>query len=378
MTQVVIVGGGAIGASIAYHLAKQGMRDVVLLEKENALAMGSTGRSVGGIRHQFSTATNIRLSLGSVAKFKRFNAEVGPADFHWVGYLFLLDNETDLADFRRNVALQQSLGVPASLLSPLEAREQVPQLNVDDIVAATLCPADGFGDPSAIALGYAGAARKMGVKIETGVEVTGIGVEHGRVTNVQTTHGHLDAEWIVDAAGPYSATVAWLAGVELPIVPLRRQVFVTEPFEQMPREFPMTIDFGSSFYFRREGPGVLIGMTDKHEPPGFKTHWDAKWRDQVIDQAVRRVPVLENAAVARGWGGLYDTTPDANPIIGAVPEVANFLVATGFSGHGFMHSPMTGQIVAEMICGQEPAIDVSELSVMRFRHGTLEAEKNVI
>ena len=216
------------------------------------------------------------------------------------------------------------------------------------------------------------------MKIETGVEVTGIGVEHGRVTNVQTTHGRLDAEWVVDAAGPYSALVARLAGVELPVVPLRRQVFVTEPFDQMPREFPMTIDFGSSFYFRREGPGVLIGMTDKHEPPGFKTHWDAAWRDQVIDQAVRRVPVLENAAVARGWGGLYDTTPDANPIIGAVPEVANFLVATGFSGHGFMHSPMTGQIVAEMICGQAPAIDVSELSVMRFRRGTLDAEKNVI
>ena len=147
------MGGGAIGASVAYHLAKLGMRDVVLLEKENALAMGSTGRSVGGIRHQFSTATNIRLSLGSVAKFKRFNEEVGPADFHWVGYLFLLDNETDLADFRRNVALQQSLGVPVSLLTPLEAREQVPQMNVDDIIGATLCPADGFGDPSAIALG---------------------------------------------------------------------------------------------------------------------------------------------------------------------------------------------------------------------------------
>jgi sarcosine oxidase, subunit beta len=378
MPQVVIVGGGAIGASVAYHLALQGVRDIVLLEKEHALSMGSTGRSVGGIRHQFSTATNIRLSLGSVAKFKRFNEEVGPADFHWVGYLFLLDNESDVKDFQRNVSLQQSLGVPVSLISPQEARAQVPGMNVDDVIAATLCLADGFGDPSAIALGYAGAARKMGVKIETGVEVVGMRVEHGRVSGVRTAHDHIDAEWVVDAAGPYSAKVAMLAGVDLPVVPLRRQVFVTEPFDQMPSRFPMTIDFGSSFYFRREGPSILIGMTDKHEPPSFKTHWDAEWRGQVIDKAVSRVPVLENAAVARGWGGLYDTTPDANPVIGAVPEVANFLVATGFSGHGFMHSPMTGQIVAEMICGRQPSIDVGELSVMRFRHGIVEAEKNVI
>jgi sarcosine oxidase subunit beta len=379
MPQVVIVGGGAIGTSVAYHLARLGLRDVVLLEKENALSMGSTGRSVGGIRHQFSTATNIRLSLGSVAKFKRFNEEVGPADFHWVGYLFLLDNETDLEDFRRNVSLQQSFGVPVSLLTPSEARAQVPPMNVDDIIAATLCPADGVGDPSAVALAYAAAARTMGVKIQTGVEVAHISVEHGRVSGVRTrTHEHLDAEWVVDAAGPYSANVAMLAGVELPVVPLRRQVFVTEAFDRMPAQFPMTIDFGSSFYFRREGSGILVGMTDKHEPPSFKTHWDAEWRDQVIDKAVRRVPVLEDAAIARGWGGLYDTTPDANPIIGAVPEVANFVVATGFSGHGFMHSPMTGQIVAELICGKPPSIDISELSVMRFRRGDVEAEKNVI
>ncbi|MEP7199625.1 MAG: FAD-dependent oxidoreductase [Chloroflexota bacterium] len=378
MPHVIIIGGGAMGASIAYHLAAQGVRDVVLLEREHALAMGSTGRSVGGIRHQFSTATNIKLSLGSVEKFMLFNEQIGPADFHWVGYLFLLDNERDLEDFRRNVALQQSLGVPVSLISPRAAREQVPQLNVDDVLAATLCLADGFGDPSAVALGYASAARRMGVQICTGVEVTGIRVSRERVCGVETTDEAIDCEWVIDAAGPHAAIVAQMARVTLPIVPLRRQVFVTEPFDRMPRIFPLTIDFGSSFYFRREGPAVLVGMTDKHEPPSFKTHWDAEWRDQVIEKAISRVPVLEHATIARGWGGLYDTTPDANPIIGPVPEVENFLVAAGFSGHGFMHSPMTGQIIAEMVCGKKPSLDVRELSVMRFRVGKMDAEKNVI
>jgi sarcosine oxidase subunit beta len=378
MPQVIIIGGGAIGASVAYHLATKGVRDVLLLEKENALAMGSTGRSVGGIRHQFSTATNIKLSLGSVAKFKRFNDEIGAADFHWVGYLFLLDNENDVNDFRRNVTLQQSLGVPAQLITPQQARELLPQLDVDDILAATFCPADGVGDPSAIALGYASAARRMGVQIRTDVEVTGIRVNEGRVNGVVTKDEMIECEWVIDAAGPYAAIVARMAGVELPIVPYRRQVFITEPSDLLPQSYPLTIDFGSSFYTRREGPSVLIGMTDKHEPVSFKTHWDAEWRDQVIEKAISRVPVLENARIARGWGGLYDTTPDANPIIGSVPEAQNFLVAAGFSGHGFMHSPLTGQLIAELVCGEQPSLDVSELSVLRFRTGQLAAEKNVI
>ncbi len=183
---------------------------------------------------------------------------------------------------------------------------------------------------------------------------------------------------MVDAAGPYAAEVARMAGVSLPIEPLRRQVFVTEPFEPLPRTLPMVIDFGTSFYFRREGPAMLVGMTDKHEPAGYKTHWDASWRDEVIAQAVYRVPILEQARIARGWGGLYDTTPDANPVIGPMPELPNFLVAAGFSGHGFMHSPMTGRLIAEMICGEKPSLDVRELGVERFRQGQKNVEKNVI
>ena len=378
MPQVVIIGGGAMGASIAYHLSVKGVRDVVVLEKEHALAMGSTGRSVGGIRHQFSTAVNIQLSLSSVAQFTVFNEQIGPADFHWVGYLFLLDNERDLEDFRHNVALQQSYGVPVSLLTPREAQEHVPALNVDDILAATFCSADGFGDPSAVALAYASAARGRGVDIRTSIEVTGIDVRGGRVRGVFTQNEFVESEWVVNAAGPYAAEVASMAGVDLPLVPLRRQVFVTEPFDQLPRVLPMTIDFGTSFYFRREGPGVLVGMTDKHEPPSFKTHWDAAWRDEVTAQAVHRVPVLEQARIARGWGGLYDTTPDANPIIGPVPEVEHLLIAAGFSGHGFMHSPITGQLIAELVCGQQPSIDIRELGLLRFRQGQKQAEKNVI
>ncbi len=378
MPATIIIGGGAMGASIAYHLAIKGMRDVVMLEKESALAMGSTGRSVGGIRHQFSTTVNIKLSLASVAKFKRFHEEIGPADFNWVGYLFLLDNEKDLDDFERNVARQHSLGVPVELIAPAQALEFVPQLRVDDLLGATYCPTDGFGDPSAVALGYANAARRLGVDIRTETEVIGIKVKDDQVTGVRTRDAELDVEWVIDAAGPYAAVVAKMAGVELPIVPLRRQVFIAEPFELLPKSFPMTIDFSSSFYLRREGPGILMGMSDKREPPSFKTHWDSAWRDQVVEKAISRVPVLEHARIARGWGGLYDTTPDANPIIGPLPEIENFLVAAGFSGHGFMHSPMTGQLIAEMVCGETPSLDVSELSVTRFREGQVRAEKNVI
>ena len=377
-TDVVIIGGGVIGASVAWHLARLGVTDVVLLERDISLAAGSTGRSVGGIRHQFSSTVNVRLSQASVAKFHRFSEDTdAPADFVWRGYLFALDNAADWAEFQQNVAMQQALGVEARLLTPAQAADLVPGLMVDDLLGATYCPLDGVGDPYAITQGYAQAARRLGVRVRIGVGATGIAVEDGRVAAVETTEGRIATHWVVNCAGPWAAQVGDLAGVDLPIVPLKRQVYVTDVFDRMPHDFPMVVDFTPSFYFRREGMGLMIGMTNKDQPPGFDLTLDPAWLGVTIEQALRRAPMLADARIMRGWAGLYDTTPDGNPILGAVPEVAGFLVAAGFSGHGLMHSPATGQVIAEMIVYGAPSIDVAELGIDRFT-AAARREHNVI
>ncbi len=376
---VVIIGGGVIGASVAWRLAALGCTDVLLLEREPDLATGSTGRSVGGIRHQFSSAVNVRLSLASVQQFHRFTEDTGePAHFVWCGYLFLFDNGVDWAQAQRQVVLQRALGVEGVVtLSPDEAARLVPGLRVDDLVGATLCTRDGYGDPYSICQGYAKAARRRGVRVRSGVEVTGIEIAEQRVQAVETTEGRIVCRTVVNCAGPWAAEVGRLAGVELPIVPLKRQVYITDRFDGLPADMPMVIDFSPSFYFRREGPGIMFGMTNKDEPPGFDQTVDPGWLETTIEQALRRIPVLAEARVMRGWAGLYDTTPDANPILGPIPDLAGFLVAAGFSGHGFMHSPATGQALAEMALGLPPSIDVADLAVTRF--GVSEGrEHNVI
>ncbi|MFN8496567.1 MAG: FAD-binding oxidoreductase [Anaerolineae bacterium] len=376
---VVIVGGGVIGASVAWRLAQLGCTDVVLLERDVSLSAGSTGRSVGGIRHGFSSAVNVALSLASSAHFRRFTDDTGePAHFVWNGYLFLLDDEDDLRVFEGEVAMQQSLGVQGvRLVSPDDIKALVPQINVDGLTGGTICASDGVGDPYSICQGYAAAARRAGVRVRTGVAVTGICVEGGRVAVVDTSEGPIACRWVVNCAGPWAAQIGEMAGVDLPIVPLKRQVYITDRFDGLAPDVPMTVDFGPSFYFRREGAGIVFGMTDKTQPPGFDLTLDPAWLSVTIEQALRRVPVLAEARVMRGWAGLYDTTPDGNPILGAVPDVAGFLVAAGFSGHGFMHSPATGQIIAEMIVGREPFIDVSELGIGRFS-AAVRREHNVI
>jgi sarcosine oxidase subunit beta len=377
---VVIIGGGVIGTSTAYHLAKRGCRDVILLEKEIGLGMGATGRSVGGIRQQFSTPTNIRLSMESVKQFHRFAEELDvPARFHWVGYLFLISTEEDWEAFQRNVVLQQSLGLEeVHLLSPEEALGLVPHLHIDDLLGATFCPNDGFGDPYEVCVGYAEGAKRLGVRILLETEAVGIRMDKGRVRAVQTPGGEVETRWVVNAAGPYAGVVGRMAGVELPIQPFRRQVFVTGPFDGLPETFPMVIDFAPSFYFRREGAGILFGMTDKEEPPSFDTHMNWGFLDTVVEQAMHRMPILAEAGLMDAWAGLYDTTPDDNPILGPIPGVEGFLCAAGFSGHGFMHSPMTGQLMAELIVDGCPSLDLTELRIERFAQEGVAAEWNVI
>lgn len=378
---VVVIGGGVHGLSAAYHLVKRGLEDVLVLEKEPQLASCTTGLSVGGIRQQFSTEVNVRMSQYSVQRFERFEEEMdADPGFRRVGYLFLLSTEEEVALFDDSVALQHRLGVGTEWLSPDEIAARWPFLNVADILAGTYHAADGYGDPYGVAMGYAQQARRLGACILTQVEVTGIDVIGGRVRGVQTTSGPIAAETVVNTGGPYAHLVGQMAGIDLPAHPYRRQVSATAPFPHIPHDSPMTIDFHYNWYFRPEGPGIITGMSDLDQPPGFDLTVDSEWTFQVIEHGVHRVPVFEEARIARSWAGLYCVTPDSQPIMGVIPGVEGLVCAVGFSGHGFMLAPAAGLTLAEIILDGAPlTFDISEFSVSRFADpAALIAEKHVI
>jgi len=360
--EVVIVGGGVMGGSTAYHLARRGVRPVIILERDQ-LASGSTSLSAGGIRYQFSSETNVRIMLESVPVFERFAEEFDTEiDFRQDGYLFLATTAETWADFQANVALQRRLGVPTRLL-----------------IGGTFCPKDGYADPYSVAMGFARKARELGALISEKTEVTGVSMEGGRVTGVETPKGRIATPVVVNVAGAWSAQVGRMVGVDLPVKPYRRQIFVTHPFDALPQRIPMIIDFEPSFYFRREGPGILMGMTDKDEPSSFNTNVDWDFLAQVVEKAVHRAPLLERAGFMRGWGGLYAVTPDDNPIIGKdVGGVEGFYCAVGFSGHGFMQSPAVGRILADLITTGDAGLDLSEFRLERFARGEGVGEKRVI
>lgn len=376
---VIIVGGGATGLSIAHHLGRLGVSGVAVVERDT-LAGGATGRSAGGIRLQFSDAVNIALATYSVGVFERFREEFGvECDFRQYGYLMLATSPADAALFEQNVRLQQSLDVPVRLLARGEIEALVPGLETDDVLCASYCPRDGYADPYSVAMAFGAAARRAGVTVLEHTEVTGITHAGGRVTGVETAGGPLRAPCVVDAAGPWAAEVARLAGVDLPIQPYRRQVFVTGPFAEAPERLPMVIDFRTHFYFRREGAGLLVGMTDLHEPPGFNTNVDWAFLERVVEAGLHRYPPLARATIMRGWAGLYDTTPDNNAILGGVPGLGGFIVAAGFSGHGFMLSPAVGRCIAELIAsGHSRTVDIAPFGIGRFLAGSAREERNVI
>jgi len=377
---VVIVGGGVMGVSTAYHLAKRGCTDVVLLEKGPFLGMEATGKCAGGIRYQFSTEINVRLSQLSLPMLERFQEELGQEiDLHWSGYLFLLDNEADLTLFRRNVAMQNRLGVPSRIIAQQEAHALAPLLSLEDILAAAWHAGDGLADPNGVVQGYAMGARRLGVKTLTSVEATGIRVESGRVTAVETSRGVIAAPVVIDAAGPWAGVVAAMAGVNLPITPLRRQIAVTTPLAGLPADFPFVIDFSRSLYFHREGEGILTGQSNPHETPGFDQSVDNAWTEQHLELAAWRFPLLSQAGLLSQWAGLYEVTPDAHPVIDRLSEPAGFYLATGFSGHGFMHGPATGLLIAELLLdGRAHSLDIHQLRFSRFAEGDLVREHNVV
>ena len=377
---VVIVGGGCMGASVAFHLARRGVTDVVLIEREAMLGTGSTGRNAGGVRHQFSSEANIRLSIESIRMLERFTGEVGyEIDFHQDGYLFLLSSPASVETFRRNVGLQRSCGVDVEWLDAADAARLAPGLDVTGVLGATFCQKDGIADPNGVTMGFAKAAQGMGVEIMRETEVTGIMRAGGRITGVSTNRGDVATSVVVNAAGPHARHVGQLAGVDVPVDPYRRHIFIAQDFTAaVPPSRIMVIDFDTTFYFHREGGGMLFGMGDPDEPSGFDTtvRWD--FLPAVTEVAMRRLPALADASISHAWAGLYEMTPDANPVIGPTRELAGFYLINGFSGHGFQHSPAAGRILADIITGRDPGFDVSAFSAERFAAGLARGERYVV
>lgn len=408
---VVIIGSGIVGSSVAYHLVEQGCKNVLVIEREAHQGKGSTGKSMGGVRAQFSTTVNIQMSQYSIEFFSRFDEVVGhPADYRPHGYLFCATNERHLEYLKANRERQVALGVEnVELVSSEDIGRFVPQLRLDDIVGGTFCPTDGFVDPHSVMMGFMLNARERGARLWLNTEVTGIELEgppvtppirleralvpllagteprpilvQRRIAGVMTSRGFVSTRTIVNAAGPWAAEVARMAGAELPVEPLRRQLVPTEPFYGLPQRFPMVIDMSSGFHFRREGKGILLAWNDPEETTGFKTDFDPAFVEKILTHAAYRVPALAEAEVnpRRAWAGLYEMTPDHHAIIGSAPNIEGLYFTNGFSGHGVMHSPASGRIAADLILhGHSELIDVSQLSVERFAGGRLLEETAVL
>jgi sarcosine oxidase subunit beta len=378
-SNIVIVGGGVMGASTLYHLAARGIKNVILLEKNEFFGQEATGRCAGGVRYQFATEINIRLSQESLPMLDRFKEEIGQdINYRKCGYLFALTDQKDVDTFKHNVDLQNKLGVKTEWLTGNEVRSRLPYMCFEDALAGTFNANDGLVDPNSVVMGYVNAAQKMGGRAFSEVEVTGLEVVGGRIQTVRTNKGDIGTPVVVNAGGPWAGVVGAMTGVDIPITSLRRQLFTTTPLPNLPIEFPFVIDFAKSLYFHREGEGVLTGMSNPNETHGFNENVDDEWELTNLEASISRLPMLEKAGLMSHWAGLYEVTPDAHPIFGKT-SVEGFYVVGGFSGHGFMHGPISGKLMTEIILdGSSSTLDTSKLDLARFAEGRLIKEYNVV
>jgi sarcosine oxidase, subunit beta len=391
---VVLIGGGIVASSIAYHLVAAGCKNVLVIERETAQGKGSTGKSMGGVRAQFSTPVNIQMSLYSIPFYASFEKRLGyPCDYRPQGYLFCATNEKHMAYLRTNYEKQVALGLKnVRLVDGAEIRGQFPQLRADDIVGGSFCSTDGFIDPYSAMIGFMTWATDHGATLWKNASVTGITRNiTGNMTDdltkkdgsfeVRTTRDSISTRTVVNCAGAWAASIAKMVGIELPVEPLRRMLVPTEPFDRFPHTAPMIVDMSNGFHFRPESRGFLLAWNDPEETPGYKTDFDASFIEKILTRAADRVPVFENVAVnpQRAWAGLYEMTPDHHPILGESPEVPGFFFANGFSGHGVMHSPATGKILSDLILtGRTDLIDASLLNYSRFAEGRMIHETAVL
>jgi sarcosine oxidase subunit beta len=379
----VIIGGGIVGSSVAWHLTAAGCRKVLVLERESTLGKGSTGKSMGGVRAQFSTPVSIQMSLYSIPFYASFEERLGhPCDYRPQGYLFCATSERQMAYLRGNLLRQMETGLTqARLVSGGEIRRLFPQLRGDDILGGSFCSTDGFVDPYSAMTAFISRALEQGATLWKNTTVTAIGRDAGGIRSLETTRGPVSTPRLVNCAGAWAASVAQLAGIDLPVTPLRRMLVPSEPFDDFPHNAPMIVDMSNGFHFRPEARGFLLAWNDPEETPSFNTHFDPSFVEKILIRAAGRVPCFANLPVnpKRGWAGLYEMTPDHHPILGEVSAVPGFYLANGFSGHGVMHAPATGKILSDLILtGKTEMIDASLLNFSRFAAGRLIHETAVL
>ena len=378
---VVVIGGGVIGTSIACHLAGSGVTDVVLIERDE-LASGSTCKAAGGVRASFSNPANIEIGLRGLEVYSQFNEIYGQEiDFHRDGYLYLLWDQDSVDNFTEQVALQNHYGVPSVIVDPAEAQRISPLINTDGMAAACWSPRDGKATPEAVTMGYAAAARRLGARIVRHCEVLDVAGAAGSITEVITTNGRIKTGTVVCAAGAWSRQIGEMLGVTIPVTPVRRQIAFTEPLTDLPAESPsLTIDFPSSFYFHPEGRGLLLGWSDPDQTPGFNLRFELEdWLVGLGTIAQRCAPAVLDYGISSGWAGLYEVTPDRNQIIDRSTEVDGLIVATGYSGHGFLMAPATGEIVRDLFHRTTPKYDIRGFALDRFTDADVRpAETNIV
>ena len=375
---IVIIGGGIQGCSIAYNLAKKGAKDIVILEK-NTCANGSSGRCGAGIRQQFGTKMNCILARESMKTFETLTEELDyDIELNQAGYLMLAYTEKEMSQFKKNVELEQSLGIDAKVVTPQEAGEIVPYLNQEGILGGTFCPTDGNVNPLFTTFAYAEAAQRLGVRYYPFTEATEIEIEKGRILSVTTNKGKIITTTVVNAAGGYSGPVGKMAGVDIPVYSQRHQILITEHVDSLWK--PMLMSFSENFYFQQLPDGGILGGYGDPKNEVIGGNIDSTWQfaRTMAKKMVKLVPVLKDVRMVRQWAGLYNMSPDAQPILGEHPKLKGFYLSVGFSGHGFMLAPVTGRLIAELILDGETYIPIDRLDLGRFERGELIYEPSVV
>ena len=376
---VVIIGGGIIGFSVAFHLARAKFGQIVVVDKGSVIGDGSTSQAAGGIRAQFAQKANIEMSIISENFFENFKEETGhEALFEQVGYLFLLSDDDQVSSFKKSYELQKSLGLPVELLKPDDIAKIVPHVRLDDIKLGTFCKKDGISDQWEFLSGFEKAAKQMGVVVELEAEVESIDVESGKISGVRTKRGNIKTPLVINCAGPYAKMIGKMVGAEVKVEPYKRQIVNTAELNFLKAGIPMVVDVKSGLYCHKEGSGLLLGWADKERAPSFDISVEPDYTDAILERALDRIPLLETAKIANQWAGLYESTPDHQAIIGWEPKVEGMFHCCGFSGHGIMHAPAAGLVTAEILAGKETTIDISSYAPERFAKGEMVTETNVI
>jgi len=375
---IIIIGGGVQGCSIAYNLAKRGQKNIIVLEK-NTCANGSSGRCGAGFRQQFGTEMNCILARESVRILQQLSEELDyDIEFNQKGYLILAYTEKELAQFKKNIQLQQSLGIASRLLTPKEAKEIVPPLNIKDVLTASYCCTDGNVNPLLTTFAYAEAAQRLGVKIYRFTEAQKIESNHNQVTAVLTNRGRILTPKVVNAAGGFAKEVGEIAGVEIPVYSQRHQILVTEPTTILWES--MLMSFSRNFYFQQLPHGSIVGGYGDPENEIIGHDLGSNW-EFIISMAKKMtalIPEVKHVRVIRQWSGSYNMSPDSQPILGEHPQLNGYYMSVGFSGHGFMLAPISGKMLAANILEEETDLPINKLDIGRFKRGELILEPSVV